>query len=77
MAPGRTIALHQCLIEGTSGVLFNPLHHAAKLGIGRGIIRIGDRHRDMRIPLNMLLFLAIGGMREFERGSIPHKLHGR
>ena len=77
MAPWRTIALRQCLIEGTSGVLFIPLHHATKLGIGIGIIRIGDRHRDTRIPPNILIFLTIGGMREFELGSIPHKPHGR
>ena len=77
IAPGCTIAFGQRLLEGTSGVLFNPLHNAAKLGIDIGIFHIGDRHRDTRVPPNIPLFLAIGGMGEFEIVSIPYKPHGQ
>src|SRR5260221_672710 len=77
IAPGRIIAFGQRLIEGASRVLFNVLHHPAKLGIGIRIIHIGDRHCDARVVPNIPVFLAVGGMRELEILSIPHKPHGR
>ncbi len=36
IAPGRTIAFGQRLIEDASRILFNALHYPAKLGIAEG-----------------------------------------
>lgn len=76
-SPMGTIAFRQRLIEDPCRILLNPLHRTTKLDIGIGILHIGDRRRDTQILPNILIFLAIGGMREFEIGSIPHKPHGR
>lgn len=71
------IASGQFLIEGSSRIFFNALHHPAKFGIGVGIIHISDRYCDPRIVPNILVYLAIRGMREFEILPILDKPHGR
>src|SRR5436189_134654 len=66
----------QRIVKGPARIVVNLINHTTKLGIGIGSINICDGDSYTRVTLDIVVFLAIGCMRELHMFTIPQKPHG-
>ena len=72
---GNTVTLCQRQVKCSASIFFNPFDDTTKLGIGIGIINIGDGKSNMGITLDILILLTIDSRGEFDIFTIPMKSH--
>ena len=71
----KTVTLCQHLVKVCAMVFFDPFDDTSKLGVGIGILDIGDGKSNMGIALDILILLTIDSRGEFDIFPIPMKSH--